>query len=65
MEYSKINYFENAALPKHREFIISQNNCALCGTVLELTHTPEPESEGIKKLSARSAKSKLVHEDMF
>jgi CRISPR/Cas system-associated protein Cas10 (large subunit of type III CRISPR-Cas system) len=49
MEYSKINYFENAATPKHRDFIISQNNCALCGTVLELTHTSEPETDAIKE----------------
>ncbi|WP_373998872.1 hypothetical protein [Bdellovibrio bacteriovorus] len=38
MEYSKINYFEKTDSPKHREFIISQNNCILCGTVLELKH---------------------------
>ena len=38
MDQSKINYFENAKTIQHREFIISQNNCILCGTVLELKH---------------------------
>lgn len=38
MEYSKINYFEKIDSTKHREFIISQNNCILCGSVLELKH---------------------------
>ncbi len=38
MEKIKISYFENANSLKHREFIISQNNCILCGTVLELKH---------------------------
>lgn len=38
MNGQKLNYFENADSQIHREFIISQNNCVLCGTVLELKH---------------------------
>jgi hypothetical protein len=49
MEYSKINYFEKADTPKHREFIISQNNCILCGTVLELKHITDPQTLEIKE----------------
>ena len=45
VEQSKINYFENARTTQHREFIISQNNCVLCGTVLELKHLPEDETQ--------------------
>lgn len=41
MEETKINYFEKTESPKHREFIISQNNCILCGTVLELRHVSD------------------------
>ena len=41
MEYNKINYFEKADSNLHREFIISQNNCVLCGTVLELKHVTD------------------------
>jgi len=37
-ENEKIQYFENAGCDKHREFINSQSNCVLCGTVLELSH---------------------------
>lgn len=37
-ENSRLSYFENAACDRHREFINSQSNCVLCGTVLELTH---------------------------
>lgn len=49
MEYSKINYFEKADQPHHREFIISQNNCILCGTVLELKHIADRESSEVKE----------------
>ena len=37
-ELSQIQYFENAHSEKQREFINSQSNCVLCGTVLELSH---------------------------
>lgn len=37
-DLQKIQYFENARNEKHREFIASQSNCVLCGTVLELSH---------------------------
>ena len=47
--YSKVQYFERNELKHHRDFIRSQNNCVLCGTVLELRHlahidpqSPEP-----------------------
>jgi hypothetical protein len=44
MQQCKINYFENAKTTQHRDFIISQNNCVLCGSVLELKHLPaEPD----------------------
>ncbi|WP_415062239.1 hypothetical protein [Bdellovibrio sp.] len=49
MEYSKINYFEKADTPQHREFIISQNNCILCGTVLELKHIADRGIDEIKE----------------
>ncbi|UXR64883.1 hypothetical protein EZJ49_01290 [Bdellovibrio bacteriovorus] len=49
MEYSKINYFEKAESAQHREFIISQNNCILCGTVLELKHIADREISEVKE----------------
>lgn len=49
MEHSKISYFEKADTPKHREFIISQNNCVLCGTVLELKHIADRASDEVKE----------------
>ena len=49
MEQVKIQYFENADVPKHREFIISQNNCVLCGTVLELKHITDRGTLEIKE----------------
>lgn len=49
MEASRINYFEKADTTKHREFIISQNNCILCGTVLELKHIFEHGTTEIKE----------------
>lgn len=49
MDYNKINYFEKTESPKHREFIISQNNCILCGTVLELKHACDRETSEVKE----------------
>ena len=49
MDYSKINYFEKADTPKYREFIISQNNCILCGTVLELKHITDRDADEVKE----------------
>lgn len=49
MEYLKINYFEKADSKKHREFIISQNNCVLCGTVLELKHIADRNNSEVKE----------------
>jgi hypothetical protein len=49
MEISKINYFEKADSIKHREFIISQNNCVLCGTVLELKHLCDKDTSEVKE----------------
>lgn len=49
MDHNKINYFEKADSAKHREFIISQNNCILCGTVLELKHISEQGVTEIKE----------------
>lgn len=49
MEHSKINYFEKAETNQHREFIISQNNCILCGTVLELKHIADRGTDEIKE----------------
>lgn len=49
MEYGKINYFEKADTTQHREFIISQNNCVLCGTVLELKHIADRALGEIKE----------------
>lgn len=49
MNYNKINYFEKADSPQHREFNISQNNCILCGTVLELKHIADREVSEVKE----------------
>ncbi|MGZ3769207.1 MAG: hypothetical protein ACXVCP_11675 [Bdellovibrio sp.] len=49
MNDSKINYFEKTDLKKHREFIISQNNCILCGTVLNLKHIADRNTSEIKE----------------
>ena len=49
MHENKINYFEKIDEPKHREFINLQNNCILCGTVLELRHVREKEEIQIKE----------------
>lgn len=49
METQKISYFENAQKPSHREFILAQNNCVLCGTVLELHHLKDHEEGEIKE----------------
>lgn len=49
MDECKINYFEKVDSTKHREFIISQNNCVLCGTVLELKHIADSTIAEIKE----------------
>lgn len=49
MEETKIQYFEKADIPRHREFIISQNNCVLCNTVLELKHTTDKATDEVKE----------------
>ncbi|NUN04539.1 MAG: hypothetical protein HUU57_02145 [Bdellovibrio sp.] len=49
MEIRKINYFEKTDSAQHREFIISQNNCILCGTVLELKHIADTQTLEIKE----------------
>lgn len=49
MEMHKINYFENAQNSNQRDFIIAQNNCILCGTVLELKHLTDNEHGEIKE----------------
>lgn len=49
MEYLKIKYFEKTDLQRYREFIISQNNCILCGTVLSLKHIADRATGEIKE----------------
>ena len=49
MEKNKTHYFEKTETHKHREFIISQNNCILCGTVLELKHISDSSTLEIKE----------------
>ena len=49
MTSAPVNYFENIHHPKHREFINSLNNCALCSSVLELRHLKSDEIQGIKE----------------
>jgi len=49
METNKITYFEKAESTNHREFIIAQNNCILCGTVLELRHIADRQTNEIKE----------------
>lgn len=49
MQQNRIQYFENVEKNQHREFIISQNNCVLCGTVLELRHLVDKETGQIKE----------------
>jgi hypothetical protein len=39
MDYDKFEYEMDLEFDdKHRDFILSQNNCTLCGTSLELSH---------------------------
>lgn len=47
MNPQKISYFENPQSHTHREFIMAQNNCVLCQTVLELKHLTDNESSEI------------------
>lgn len=49
MEDNKLNYFEKIEIPKHRDFIIAQNNCVLCGTVLELRHLVNLDEGQVKE----------------
>lgn len=49
MEFNKVNYFERVETSLHREFIIAQNNCVLCGTVLELRHLKNHVANNIKE----------------
>lgn len=43
MEDSKIQYFEKVESEDQKEFVQSQNNCVLCGSVLELRHFIEAD----------------------
>jgi hypothetical protein len=49
MDFSKIQYFEKAETPHHRDFINAHNNCVLCGTVLELLHIRLEETHEVKE----------------
>jgi len=49
MNTKTISYFEKAESTKHREFIISQSNCVLCGTVLELKHITDRSIKNVKE----------------
>lgn len=37
-------YYENAETLRHRDYIIAQSNCILCGSVLELKHIKANDS---------------------
>ncbi len=41
--------FEQIDSEDHRDFVTAQNNCALCGTTLELRHVFMTESSHIKE----------------
>ncbi len=45
----QLRYFEKIDHPKQQEFINSQNNCALCGSELELSHLRSEEQGQIKE----------------
>jgi hypothetical protein len=49
MDFAKIQYFEKAETPGHREFINAHNNCVLCGTVLELLHIRMDDIHSLKE----------------
>ncbi|MFP5520118.1 MAG: hypothetical protein ACLGGX_09460 [Bdellovibrionia bacterium] len=49
MQQNKIKYFEKPEKKQHKDFISSQNNCVLCGTVLELRHVVDQETHQIKE----------------
>lgn len=46
---NKLQYFEKSDQPKYRDFIDSQCNCILCGSVLELRHVRSNEQGQIKE----------------
>lgn len=41
------DYYENAETLRHRDYIIAQSNCILCGSVLELKHIRMTETDEI------------------
>lgn len=46
---TQLKYFEKIDHPKQQEFIHSQNNCVLCGSELELTHSKNEDEPKIKE----------------
>lgn len=48
---TQLKYFEKIDHPKQQEFINSQNNCVLCTSVLELSHTKSEEQDTIKEVA--------------
>lgn len=51
IEENLINYFENAKTKRQKDFIKTENHCALCETVLELQHTVETKDLEITEQS--------------
>lgn len=49
MDIHKINYFERVEHERHQDFIEANSLCALCGTVLELTHYKDEKGGEIKE----------------
>ena len=63
-QIKSISYYEKSEKSKHFDFISAQNNCVLCGTVLELPHLVDHKENEVTedatcphcKVKARSKK---------
>lgn len=49
MAQEKFHYFESNGKEIYQDYIKSQNNCVLCGTVLEIRHLVDSEKKSIQE----------------
>ena len=49
MNLGKVQYFEKVETPTQKDFITAHNNCALCGSGLELRHVKADNETQIKE----------------
>lgn len=49
MDSDKIQYFENNKKDIYQDYIKSQNNCVLCGTVLEIRHLVDSDKNHVRE----------------